>query len=905
MHAVITWLEALFQAIPLNMLQVWGGLGYLVGLVLMVAAYAGLTVRPNGRWGLGQTRQSWDSKAMLSMVITFAAIFATGYIGSFIVLVPGAQTFESLKDLSVFLCIVLFGYPALLIVPVAYGLSDIVEGVPPGFLLDWLPGYFVNPACFWVAHQLIGRRPDFRQAGTWGWYLAFVVLFMCTEPLLWGHITSPQFTPDIAYHNLTPALFFTTAITWLIAPPAMLVALPLARRYGMYWAEIPQHVRERRWGQRQWHWITAGEGRSELESGITRLPIRLLLAAPFIALLLVTVGATAYLTLSSAETASAKLAGRLHEEIAENINLRLDDYLEKIQQQGTPVPMADLSEMLNHLPVARHGRALVVDREGAPVASSSNAAPADDPVAQAAIDAMRRRPGALQGLLVPEQLHFDVITSKPLARETWLMQATPYQDRSGHTNWVLLTAMPEAWYLEGVRTGNSQSAMVFAVALLATLVAAIVLSALVTEPLRKLARATRELGNGELGQRVPGSRLEELGMLSAAFNQMAERLKLTFDELQAMTAKLAAREQSLEQSERQLRSHRDHLEEMVHERTGELSVAVSRAESANRAKSVFLSNMSHELRTPLNAVIGFSEQLASGRNLDAEQLRKLDMIKRSGHHLLTLINDILELSRIETGKLELQLAPVDLPALYETVLGMVRLRADPNHVELRLRSDGTPAVIMADGAKLRQVLHNLLSNAVRYVRQGHVELRVQREARLDGARLRLKFAVSDTGPGIAGPDQEQIFQPFVQADSTPATQSGTGLGLTISREFVRLMGSELMVDSELGEGSTFWFVLEVEECAVPSAQREADAPLITLGAAVQADDGATGRPTAEELRALPAYVRQTLKDAVASLDIAGISKQIATIGRSDPALAARLRRMVSAAQFQQLWALLE
>ena len=905
MHAVITWLEALFGAIPLNMLQVWGGLGYLVGLVLMVAAYAGLTVRPNGRWGLGQTRQSWDSKAMLSMVITFAAIFVTGYIGSFIVLVPGAQTFESLKDLSVFLCIVLFGYPALLIVPVAYGLSDIVEGVPPSFLLDWLPGYFVNPACFWVAHQLIGRRPDFRQSGTWGWYLAFVALFMATEPLLWGHITSPQFTPDIAYHNLTPALFFTTAITWLIAPPAMLVALPLARRYGMVWAEIPQHVRERRWGQREWHWITAGEGRSELESGVTRLPIRLLLAAPFIVLLLVTVGATAYLTLSSAETASAKLAARLHEEIAENINLRLDDYLEKVQQQGTPVPKSDLAAMLSRLPVARHGRALVVERDGVLVASSGSEPPARDPVAQAAIEAMQKRPGAFRGLLVPEQLHFDVITSKPLARESWLMQATPYQDRSGHTNWVLLTAMPEAWYLEGVRAGNSQSAMVFSAALRATLVAAIVRAARVTEPLRKLARATRELGNGALGQRVPGSRLEELGMLSASFNQMAERLKQTFDALQAMTAKLAAREQSLEQSERQLRSHRDHLEEKVNERTGELSVAVNRAEAANRAKSIFLSNMSHELRTPLNAVIGFSEQLSAEQKLDAEQLRKLDMIKRSGHHLLTLINDILELSRIETGKLQLQLAPVDLPALYETVLGMVRLRADPNHVELRLRSDGTPACIMADGAKLRQVLHNLLSNAVRYVQQGHVELRVQVEARQEGRKLRLKFAVSDTGPGIAGPDQEQIFQPFVQADSSPSTQAGTGLGLTISREFVRLMGSDLMVDSELGKGSTFWFVLEVEECAVPAAQGETEAPLITLGAAVPDDDGATGRPTAEELRALPAYVRQTLKDAVASLDIAGISKQIATISRSDPALAARLRRMVSAAQFQQLWALLE
>ena len=909
MHAVIKWLESVFAAIPLNLLEVWGGFGYLLGFALMLAAYGGLTFKPHGRWGLGLSRQSWDNRALLSTVITFAAIFVTGYIGSFIVLVPGAQTFESLKDLSVFLCVVLFGYPALLTVPLAYGLSDLVEGVPPGFLLDWGFGYFINPACFWLAHQLIGRRPDFRRARTWGWYLVFVLLFMSIEPQLWGHITTPQFTTDIAYHSLTPALFFTTSITWIIAPFAMLAALPLARRYGMFWAEIPLHVKERRLGMHNWRWVNAGSASAELDRGTLRVPIRMALVTPFIVLLVLTVGATAYVTLSSAETASVKLASRLHEEIAENINLQLDDHLEQLQQRGLPLREGDLVDLLHKLPMASNGRALVVDRQGRLVANSERLPLAADPVADAAVAALHRSAPLLSALKTPLQLHFDVITSKPLARESWLMQATPYQDRSGHTDWLLLTAMPESWYLEGIRTGNSKSAMVFSVALMLTLVAAIVLSSLVAAPIRRLARATRALARGELGQRVPGSRLDELGALSASFNFMAERLQRSFDELSSMTAQLAAREQSLEQSERELRSHRDHLEQAVQERTAALSVALTRAEAANRAKSVFLSNMSHELRTPLNAVIGFSDMLSGGTQLDQEQRHKLALINRSGHHLLMLINDILELSRIETGRLELQLAPVDLRMLFDAVLAAVRLRTDATGVDLQLHCDAAPAVVLADGAKLRQVLLNLLSNAVKFVGRGKVMLTVQPvdggAAGREAGKLRLHFAVSDTGPGIAAPDREHIFQPFVQAD-TPATQAGTGLGLTISREFVRLMGGELELDSTVGAGSTFWFALDLAPCAPPPAPSPAETLLQAMD-----ELGALPPPATDALRgeaglqALAPARRAALKEAVAKLDLAEVEELIADIEREQPAVAAHVRRMVAAAQFPQLWALLD
>jgi PAS domain S-box-containing protein len=1043
-------LEALFHQIPLSLLEVWGRLGYLIGFALMLCAYGGLTFRAGGRWALGLTSQSWNSRALLSAIFTFAIIFITGYLGSAIVLVPGAQTFESLKDLSVFLCIVLFGYPALLAAPFAYGLSDLVEGVPPAFLGDWLFGYFINPACFWLAHQLIGRDPDFRRARTWGWYALFVLAFMTIEPLLWGYVTSPQFTPELAYRGVTPALVFTTLITWALAPFAMLLALPLARRTRMFWAGLPRHVQERRFGQREWQWAGAAPCSAPPAAGSAGgVPIPAFLAAPFIALVLLMVGATAFLTLRSAESSADKLAARLHLEIADNINLRLDDYVAARQAAGSDVQAQDVAGVLQGLPLADHGRAIVIDRLGRVIASSQPATPLSatahatrpavppvapiaaapasalaappaasaamssvaaltlspglpashrppsptpttqdtDPVAPAALEALRTRVGTYAAIRAPLQLNFDVLTSKPLARERWLMQATPYLDRNGGHDWLLLTALPQAWYQEGVRTGNSQSAMVVALALLLSLVAASALSAVVTAPIRRIARATGAMAAGDLSQRVPVSPLAELGELAHAFNHMAERLQNSFDQLQAVTDQLAARERSLEQSERryrnlyedvpiplfrtnrdgmldeindagmrllgmqardqvrlqnvldlypdraarirwqeelersggishrtavlmrrpsdgkeiyvnvvarpvadpetgqlayiegsvediterkqaedELRRHRAHLEELVRERTAELSVALSRAESANRAKSVFLSNMSHELRTPLNAVIGFSQLLQNDPVLGAPQKEQLAMINRSGHHLLTLINDILELSKIESGRTELQLMPVDLYGLFESVLEMLRLRASQSGIALKLDVAGAPQVILADGAKLRQVLLNLLSNAVKFTERGSVTLSVRGSA-ADRDTVRLRFAVIDTGPGISQDDRNRIFQPFIQAGS-PSSQAGTGLGLTISREFVQLMGGDLQLQSAPGAGSTFGFTLTVQQRpgALSSAQareRVAGLPESERGKTILVvDDNADGRMLLHTLLAPLGFDLHEARDGV-------------------------------------------
>ena len=569
MDSAIKSIEALFEAMPLPLLEVWGRVGYLLGFFLMVCAFGGITFRPAGRWGLGRERQTWDAKALRSVVLTFVLILATGYLGSFIILVPGAQTFESLKDLSVFVCILLFGYPALIIVPFAYGLSDLIEGVPPVFLQDWLFGYFINPACFWIAYQLIGKNPDFRQIRTWGWYLVFVLAFMSIEPQLWGYICSEKFTSEISYRNITPALFFTTAITWIIAPFAMLFALPLARTFGLYWADIPGHVRERVIGRKEWIWESgkgdtpAREGEDGTQHG---LPIRVFLATPFILLVLVMVASTAYITLRSAEHSASKLATRLHQDSSENINLYLDDYLERAQNLDEFRQINDINQLLRQLPIAEHGRAFIVDRKGRQIASSGNGiqtvslAAGNDLVVEHAVRMLNRTVGNLATLKTAVQFQFDIVTAKPLSRETWMSLATPYQDRSGEKDWLLLTAMPAAYYLEGVRTGNSRSAMVFAVALTMSLVVAASLATIVATPICRISHATQALMKGDLAQRVPASRLDELGALSRSFNNMAAQLQKSFDDLLNEVEMRKRRERELEETQARVRLSEDRLQ---------------------------------------------------------------------------------------------------------------------------------------------------------------------------------------------------------------------------------------------------------------------------------------------------------------------------------------------------------
>jgi signal transduction histidine kinase len=266
---------------------------------------------------------------------------------------------------------------------------------------------------------------------------------------------------------------------------------------------------------------------------------------------------------------------------------------------------------------------------------------------------------------------------------------------------------------------------------------------------------------------------------------------------------------------RALRQRNVELEQTVQARTAtlvqreqQLSEARDAAEAANRAKSTFLASMSHELRTPLNAILGYTQLLRGNRELPAESRRQLEVIHQSGDHLAGMINEVLDLAKVEAGRIELSAQPFSLNRLLALLTEIFSLRAAQKGLGFALHTaPGVPEFVTGDEARLRQVLLNLLGNALKFTTQGRVELQV---GVVDG---RVRFAVSDTGIGIPASEQSRIFERFYQAAGPAFTNQGAGLGLAISQRLVRLMGGVIQVDSTPGRGSTFRFDLALPAAA--------------------------------------------------------------------------------------------
>jgi len=258
---------------------------------------------------------------------------------------------------------------------------------------------------------------------------------------------------------------------------------------------------------------------------------------------------------------------------------------------------------------------------------------------------------------------------------------------------------------------------------------------------------------------------------------------------------------------RQLSIYRRQSENYSHQ----LEIKAKEAESANHSKSEFLANMSHELRTPLNAILGFAQLMKRDKMLSSEQRESLATINRSGEHLLSLINDVLDMSKIEAGRSYLHTESFNLHILLQTLQEMFQLRATAKGLFLKfILEPNLPICIITDEGKLRQVLINLLSNAIKFTETGGVVLTVNtQQLSTSSPSIPIHFEVKDTGKGIANEEIDKIFDPFVQTASGVKARNGTGLGLAISRQFVRLMGGDIYPTSVLGEGSSFSFDIQI------------------------------------------------------------------------------------------------
>jgi len=361
-----------------------------------------------------------------------------------------------------------------------------------------------------------------------------------------------------------------------------------------------------------------------------------------------------------------------------------------------------------------------------------------------------------------------------------VLSASQSIDRLG---WRVFVEEPLSEAFAPLKSAIWRTAFLLIAFLLLAIATSVLLARRLVRPIESIQAAAAKIGSGALDQRIDIATNDELGALAEEFNRMATQLQESY----------AGLEQKVEERTRELAKALAELDEKSRE-----------LEAASLHKSEFLANMSHELRTPLNAVIGFSQVLREELfgELNEKQKGYVDDILSSGNHLLSLINDVLDLSKVEAGQIELEVAPFSLPESLERGVVMVRERALKDGVQVTLAASPDVDLVAGDERRIRQVIFNLLSNAVKFTPAGgNVDVRA---TQVNGE---VRVSVSDTGPGIAAEDLDRIFQEFQQTDAGIEQREGTGLGLALSKRLVELHGGRIWVDTELGQGSTFVFTL--------------------------------------------------------------------------------------------------
>jgi len=466
---------------------------------------------------------------------------------------------------------------------------------------------------------------------------------------------------------------------------------------------------------------------------------------------------------------------------------------------GTDLILLHINKFLSSLKIGSSGQTFIMERSGLLVATSTGETPfiptpqdrelkrllatqSREQLTRVAARYLKQRFGNFSNIKTAEQLDFKKDGDR------LLLGVVPYQDDWG-LDWLVVIVVPESDFMAQINANTRSTVLLCLLALLVATAMGILTSCWIVQPIQRLSQAAEGISQGDLDQQVRIEGIKELTALANAFNRMAVQLKTSFSALE--------------------RSNED-LERRVEERTAELNVAKQQAEFANQAKSDFLASMSHELRTPLNGILGYAQIMQKAKDLNQHR-HGVDIVRNCGTHLLNLINDVLDLSKIEARKMELYAKEFHFLSFLTDVAEMIRVRAENKGIQFAYCGDpNLPAAVVADEKRLGQVLINLLGNAVKFTDSGTVTLTVTRSEAFEvGDSVLVRFTVEDTGVGMTPEQVETIFQPFEQVGSTSKRAEGTGLGLAISLQLIEMMGSSIEVTSTPGAGSRFWFDLEL------------------------------------------------------------------------------------------------
>ena len=490
--------------------------------------------------------------------------------------------------------------------------------------------------------------------------------------------------------------------------------------------------------------------------------------------------------------------------------------------------LSQISDFLNNLKVSSSGKIFILERNGLLVASSSSETPftvaegkaqrvnalnSKDFLIQSTAQYLQQKFGNLGAIKDRQELDFS------LRGKRQFIQITPWRDKFG-LDWLVIIVVPESDFMAQINANTQTTILLCFGALLLATSLGIYTSRWIAIPILRLSEASSAIASGNLDQTVDIKAVKELNVLAQAFNRMAGQLRESFNTLEKTN---------------------EELEKRVEQRTTELKTAKEAADAANQAKSEFLTNMSHELRTPLNGILGYAQILQRDKTATPKQQDGFYIIRQCGSHLLTLINDILDLSKIEAKKLELYPTDFQFEPFLRGVKEICRIKAEQKELDFTYEVlNPLPPAIHADEKRLRQVLINLLGNAIKFTSQGSVIFKVgvvsdslqfpqpsNSESPITHKQQplihKIRFQIEDTGIGLTPEQLTKIFLPFEQAGDNALKVEGTGLGLAISNKIVEIMASEIKVESIYGKGSKFWFDLDLKEApliqSVPITQQ--------------------------------------------------------------------------------------